>query len=45
MKLFFLAALLAGVALAYGADIHGTLALDYNGVRALAAQILTGVKS
>ncbi|MDK9726283.1 MAG: hypothetical protein OEL88_15560 [Sterolibacteriaceae bacterium MAG5] len=45
MKLFFLAALLAGVALVLGADLHGTVALDYNGVRALAAQILTGMKS
>lgn len=40
MKPFFVAALVGGLALAYGAAPHAVWALDYNGVRALVAQLI-----
>lgn len=45
MKVFFVTAFITAVALVYGSDLHSTLALDYNGVRALAAQIVSSLKS
>ena len=45
MKAFFLTALIASMALAYGSDPHAASALDYNGVRALVAQMIAGLKS
>jgi hypothetical protein len=45
MKAFFVAALVAGMALAYGTDPHAASPLDYNGVSAVVAQIVASLKS
>lgn len=44
MKAFFVTALIAAMALVYGSDPHAVSALDYNGVHALAAQIVASLK-
>jgi len=45
VKAFFVTALIAGAAWAYASDLHTVSALDYNGVRALVAQMIAGLKS
>lgn len=40
MKPFFVAALVGGLVLLYGADPHAMWALDYNDVRALVARLI-----
>ena len=44
MKAFFVTALIAGLASAYASDPHAASVLDYNGVRALVAQIMASLK-
>jgi len=45
MKAFFVTALVVGMVMVYGSELHATLALDYNGVRALIAHMIASVKS
>ena len=45
MKAFFIAALIAAMALVYGSDPHTVSALDYNGARALMAQMIASLTS
>lgn len=44
MKTFFVAAAVGGLALMYGSVPHAGWALDYNGVRALVAQMIGSPK-
>jgi len=45
MKAFFVTALIVGMAIIYGTDPHSASALDYNGIRALFAQLVASLKS